>query len=194
VCLSPSTLLLAPLKAISKGFFVLFHISIWSSSTIHPHLTLLKLKFSVFITYLFYQVPVEECWSLQCIALSISLSSSVSCSHVFWHFVRSINTLDLLLLYGEILIPCSYVLSVISIDAPDFIWLIFTWYFKSKTVKLACHEFYRCWQYTGDSFVYTFCIFNKEEYGHSYRPDTTLKCSRIFWASCGCSKSFRFSD
>jgi hypothetical protein len=29
-----------PLKAIARGFFVLFHIGIWSPSTIHPHLNL----------------------------------------------------------------------------------------------------------------------------------------------------------
>jgi hypothetical protein len=35
----------ASLKAIAWGFFVLFHISVWSSSTTYPHLNLLHLPF-----------------------------------------------------------------------------------------------------------------------------------------------------
>jgi hypothetical protein len=37
----PTNLLPTPLKAIARGFFVLFHIDIWSPSTIFPHLHLL---------------------------------------------------------------------------------------------------------------------------------------------------------
>jgi hypothetical protein len=37
----PLNLLLTPLKAIARGFFVLFHIGIWSPSVIHCHLNLL---------------------------------------------------------------------------------------------------------------------------------------------------------
>jgi hypothetical protein len=37
----PLSRLCNPLKAIARGFFVLFHVSIWSPSTIFPHLHLL---------------------------------------------------------------------------------------------------------------------------------------------------------
>jgi hypothetical protein len=38
--ISPPQPLWAPLKAIARGFFVLFHTSVWCPSTIHPHLNL----------------------------------------------------------------------------------------------------------------------------------------------------------